>query len=368
MVDLKQTSRSINGFSSIILDSLRIVAALVVLVYHMYMHWLPTHGTTDMLAKYAHGGVVVFFVLSGYVIAYTTIQRNRGGKQYMLARFSRLYSIVIPALAVTAFTELTLLITDPELSASMTRGATIPRYLLSMFLSNEIWFFSAAPPINGPLWSLSYEFWYYIIFGLFFFKKKSVKWLIVGLLACVVAGPKILLMMPIWLLGYLSYKYSPNIEKSSSWLLFLVFLVAAGVSIVFLPVWPGELGNAPLFFSGQFITDIITGIFIAFSLTVMPTGGTSVAKLIRPIRKAADLTFPIYVLHFPLLILYDSLSGQSVSHAHQLVGPTMVVLLACILIGLMLEKYRRIWDAGFQTLFNVRAHFVALKKKMYPQS
>lgn len=368
MVDSKQASRSITGFSSIILDTLRIGAALIVLVYHMYMHWLPTHGTTDLLAKYAHGGVVVFFVLSGYVIAYTTIQRNRGGKQYMLARFSRLYSIVIPALAVTAFVELTLLITDPELSASMTRGATVPRYLLSMFLSNEIWFFSAAPPINGPFWSLSYEFWYYIIFGLFFFKNKSIKWLIAGLFACVFAGPKILLMMPIWLFGYLSYKYSPSIKKSSSWLLFVLFLVTAGVSIILLPAWPGKLGNAPLFFSGQFITDTITGIFIALSLTVMPTGGTSVAKIVRPIRKAADLTFPIYVLHFPLLILYDSLSGQSVSHANQLVVPTLVVLLACILIGLMLEKYRRIWDAGFQTMFNVRAHLLELRKKKYSQS
>ncbi|PRY55602.1 peptidoglycan/LPS O-acetylase OafA/YrhL [Arcticibacter pallidicorallinus] len=367
-MDSKQVSRNITGFSSVILDSLRIVAALTVLVYHMYMHWLPTHGTTDMLAKYAHGGVVVFFVLSGYVIAYTTIQRNRGGRQYMLARFSRLYSIVIPALAVTAFTELALLMTDPELSASMTRGAIVPRYILSMFLSNEVWFLSAAPPINGPLWSLSYEFWYYIIFGLFFFRKKSLKWLLAGLLACVVAGPKILLMMPIWLFGYLSYKFSPGIEKKSSWLLFLSFLVAAGASFVFLPAWPGKLGNAPLFFSGQFITDIIEGIFIALSLTFMPTGGTSVAKLIRPIRRAADLTFPIYVLHFPLLILYDSLSDQAVAHSHQLIVPTIAVLIACIIIGLILERYRRVWDTAFHTLFGFGAQFLSLRKRVYPKA
>lgn len=367
-MDSKQVSRNITGFSSVILDSLRIVAALTVLVYHMYMHWLPTHETTDALSKYAHGGVVVFFVLSGYVIAYTTIQRNRGGRQYMLARFSRLYSIVIPALAVTAFTELTLLMVDPQLSASMTRGATVPRYVLSTFLSNEVWFFSAAPPVNGPLWSLSYEFWYYIIFGLFFFRKKNVQWLLAGLFACVVAGPKILLMMPIWLFGYLSYKFSPNTGKKSSWVLFMSSSVAASASFVFLPEWPGKLGNAPLFFSGQFITDTISGIFIALSLTFMPTGGTSVAKLIRPIRRAADLTFPIYVLHFPLLILYDSLSDQAVTHSYQLIVPTIAVLIACIVIGLILERYRRIWDAGFHNLFTFGAYFLPLIKRIYPQS
>lgn len=286
----------------------------------------------------------------------------------MLARFSRLYSIVIPALAITAFTELVLLMVDPELSASMTRGAMVPRYILSMFLSNEVWFLSAAPPINGPLWSLSYEFWYYIIFGFFFFRKKNVKWLLAGLLACVVAGPKILLMMPIWLFGYLSYKLSPTIRQRTSWLLFLSFLAAASASFVFLPGWPGELGNAPLFFSGQFITDIISGIFIALSLAFMPTGGTSVAKLIRPIRRAADLTFPIYVLHFPLLILYGSLSDHTVTHSHQLIAPTIAVLVACIMIGFVLEKYRRVWDVGFQNLSNFGAYFLSPGKGGFAQS
>lgn len=167
-MNLNQPVRHITGASSVILDSFRIFPALIVLIYHMFMHFLPLHSFTASLAKCAHAGVVVFFVLSGYVIAYTAIQKNRGGKQYMLARFSRLYSIVIPALAITALAEIIVLFISPEISGSMSRGMTLPRYMLSALLSNELWFISAAPPINGPLWSLSYEFWYYVIFGLFF--------------------------------------------------------------------------------------------------------------------------------------------------------------------------------------------------------
>jgi peptidoglycan/LPS O-acetylase OafA/YrhL len=56
--------------------------------YHL---WLPSH-----LA------VMVFFVLSGCVIAYTTFQRHPGDVQkYIIARLSRLYSVVIPALILT---------------------------------------------------------------------------------------------------------------------------------------------------------------------------------------------------------------------------------------------------------------------------
>lgn len=367
-VNLNQPSRTITGFSSIILDSLRIIAALIVLIYHMFMHWLPTHSITSDLARCAHGGVVIFFVLSGYVIAYTTIKRNRGGKQYMLARFSRLYSIVIPAIAITALIELTLFLTNPELSETITRGATIPRYLLSVFFSNELWFISAAPPINGPLWSLSYEFWYYIIFGLFFFLgKKGVKWLLPGGIACLIAGPKILLMMPIWLLGYLSYKYSQNLAKSASWLLCLFFLLAASLSVILMPALPGELGNTPLFFSGQFITDIISGIFVALALAFMPNGGAITSALTSSIRKAADLTFPIYVLHFPILLLYDGLSNESILFAHQLALPTVMVVLCCIIIGIALEKYRPIWNALFDRLYDYVASFFKLRSNTGPQ-
>src|SRR5206468_3939655 len=59
---------------------------------------------------------------------------------------------------------------------------------------------NVSPGTNGPFWSLSYEFWYYIIFaaGVYFTGKKK----IAGV-TCValIAGPKILVGLPIWLMG-----------------------------------------------------------------------------------------------------------------------------------------------------------------------
>ena len=56
------------------------------------------------------------------------------------------------------------------------------------------------PGSNGPWWSLGYEAWYYAIFALMFFTNGRKRWLFAGA-AMLVAGPKIWLLMPSWLMG-----------------------------------------------------------------------------------------------------------------------------------------------------------------------
>ena len=71
--------RAISGDSSIFLDGMRLLAALVVLVWHASYQWLP--GYPRLLAIFddlSHAAVIVFFVLFGYLITYTTTNNNRG--------------------------------------------------------------------------------------------------------------------------------------------------------------------------------------------------------------------------------------------------------------------------------------------------
>ena len=89
------------GFS-LYLDALRFLAALVVFASHMG-YYRFTHGNMQWIRDLNLGSdaVVVFFVLSGFVIAYTTLTKDRGPTAYAEARFARLYSVVIPALIFT---------------------------------------------------------------------------------------------------------------------------------------------------------------------------------------------------------------------------------------------------------------------------
>jgi peptidoglycan/LPS O-acetylase OafA/YrhL len=353
----KISPRSISGSSSILLDAMRLSAALTVVIDHAHNMWFPafTHRPTEP-GNVAHCAVIVFFVLSGFVIAHTTTSNNRGPVHYAQARLSRLYSIVLPALLFSAIAELIVVNIDPLLKAEFTRGASLPRYLLTASFLNEIWIFSAAPPINGPLWSLSYEFWYYAIFGLWFFRKGGWKSFLLPVAGCLIAGPKILLLMPVWLSGFVAYRLPApkNFRPAISWLLIAVSLGIAAIAGANLMPYPLPIGHSPFFFANQFLTDWVIGIFIAIALWLLPSGKTTAvsSKGVKGFRKVADLTFSIYVLHNPLLALWRAVFGQNMYDQGQLIIALVTVLIFAVIIGLFLESQRMVWVHFFKWLLN----------------
>lgn len=350
--------------ASIFLDALRIIASLVVFWGHAYAQWHPNLNIDrDFLIDWGHFAVIVFFVLSGFVIAHTTAGINKGGINYAQARATRLYSVVFPALVITAVLEIVIKLLDPVMAGHYYRGASVIRYILSAFFLNEAWFFSASPPINGPLWSLSYEFWYYVIFGIFIYKPPKLKGWLLLLAGCLIIGPKVLLMMPVWLLGNFFYRVRMNISNTGlattvvcALLIFAVYLMAI------LPPYPMHLGKAPLFFAGQFVTDFVVGIFVGLALAAIPLGeavpNNNVKKnLAKRLRQLADLTFPLYVLHEPLLIFVRTLCKTVPYNLTQMYITMGIVFLICVMIGSLMEKSRPYWRQLFNGLIN-RRNFV----------
>lgn len=353
-------ARLINANSSLFLDAIRLCAALVVAIFHAYGMWSPVEGdVATPLHNLAHAAVVIFFALSGYVIAYTTSVNNRGKVQYIEARLSRLYSIVIPALLITALAEIIVSYANPELHAEYSRGASWPRYLLSASFMNEVWFISGAPPMNTPLWSLGYEFWYYVIFGLWFFRTTGWKSALPLVIACVIAGPKVLIMMPIWIAGYAAYRLpKPSLSAATSWGLLGIAALVTSLSVVYFPILPNKIGAPPLFFSGQFLTDWVNGLLFATALWFLPLSTQAVPskKWVGWFRKIADLTFPIYVLHNPLLILSQVVFGYEKYNDAQMWKVIIVVLITAALLGLLLEKQRHLWTKFFRKILSLRTY------------
>jgi len=73
---------------SVYLDLARTFAALAVLLDHAIpLFDLP------WIADYGHQAVIVFFVLSGYVIANIAETREATPRAFLVARFSRLWSV-----------------------------------------------------------------------------------------------------------------------------------------------------------------------------------------------------------------------------------------------------------------------------------
>jgi peptidoglycan/LPS O-acetylase OafA/YrhL len=345
--------RDISGISSVFLDVVRLFAAIAVFLYHSYSKWFPSNFTkADQPGDYAHSAVIVFFVLSGFVISFTTIKKNRGGIQYAQARLSRLYSILIPGLIISAIAEVLIFSIYPVQYTEISRGGSFLRYLLTLFYSNELWFLAAGPPINGPLWSLTFEFWYYVIFGLWFYRSNRLISIFLILVVCLIIGPKILLMMPIWLAGVASYKLPrPNISPTVSWVLIFVLISISFACMSLLAPYPSVLGKYPLFWAGQFITDYVLGFFIAVMLWVLPNGNSEKLiigpKSLKVFREIADLTFPIYVLHMPLLYLYKAIVNYQVNNFTQFLQASIVVFCLCSVFGFFLNRTRFLWSAFF---------------------
>jgi peptidoglycan/LPS O-acetylase OafA/YrhL len=338
-------NRVITEEVSILLDSIRLIAAVTVLIHHGMQQWLTMYTPLAIkMDKLAHAAVVVFFVLSGYLIAYTITCNNRGPKQYASARLSRLYSVVAPALVITALIQLIVSHYNPELAASYVRGNSWPRYLLCLFFINESGSLSAAPPINGPLWSLSYEFWYYAIFGIWFYKGNNWKSWLLLIVACCIAGPKILLLMPIWLLGFLAYRAPMPTFISRSWtIVFLLFFVAV-CGALYLPALPHELGLKPFFLANQYIKDWIIGGLFAAALWLLPLGEAGKTSSFTKIwREIANLSFPLYILHYPLMVLWRAVIGSHHNDSAQMWQAIISVTIIAGAIGLVLEKYRGFW-------------------------
>ena len=78
---------------------MRLSAAAVVFLAHLSY---PRFGGEALatLGPLAHSAVVVFFVLSGFVIAWAAA-RDGNTVDYATARAARIYSVALPALALT---------------------------------------------------------------------------------------------------------------------------------------------------------------------------------------------------------------------------------------------------------------------------
>jgi peptidoglycan/LPS O-acetylase OafA/YrhL len=283
--------------------------------------------------------------------------------QYAQARLSRLCSIVIPAIIITACIHGIVAIVNPEVLLKYSRGLSALRYLLSSLYLNELWLFSAAPPLNGSLWSLSFEFWYYAIFGLWFFRKPGIKSKLILILAIVIAGPKIILMMPIWIMGYLAYRIPPpNISRAMAWSLVGLAFLSGVLVAAYLPPLPYVIHLKPLYYANQFFTDWVIAIFVATALWMLPSGNSNqpISKRAKLFRKIADLTFPLYVLHFPLLVLWRATIGIQYDSFGQLCVAITFVLVTAAIIGYFLEKQRPLWSRLFKWLLtNGRNFFTA---------
>ncbi|EIM39001.1 acyltransferase [Acinetobacter sp. HA] len=183
---MNMTSRRFSAEFSLQLESLRGVSAIVVLFSHCFQAFIAPFDLTlySWVRLLGQAAVMMFFALSGYLIG-TSIQNNiQQNSQFNLSHYirQRCRRILPPFLFALTLT-LTLYILAPYFFSSHTHqfqnsfGMMIrttyslewDNFLGSLFFLNG--FVTPTLSANAPLWSLSFEVWFYVLAGFLPFLK-----------------------------------------------------------------------------------------------------------------------------------------------------------------------------------------------------
>lgn len=336
---------------SLYLDVLRVCAALVV----MLSHDAPVLFGADSALFPGHDAVIVFFVMSGYVIAYVSEGREDTPSKYALSRLSRLWSVAIPALGVAAIAA----VLDPSATDRMQQAvAFVWRSLLNAAFLGESWGGEVLAPYNSPMWSLNYEAWYYAIFGAWAFLAGRTRTVAVAAL-CLGAGPKIIALMPCWLLGVALYRWRDRLRLQKA----IAACLLAGSVVLYAAAYHFDLATTSrgwmralthgqsyhLGPSSSLIGDSILAVLMAAHIVAvanMPTVGRVLDTVRRPIRTVASCTLSIYLFHVPLLeILHRGLGlgGNGGAEAWAALGLSG---LAIVGLSSVTEHRRSAWRAA----------------------
>ena len=317
---------------------------------HTNFYWFFCGNYSGLGPQNGQDYVIIFFVLSGFVISWS-IDRKKDYhfKQYLFDRLVRLWSVALPALFLGAVLDYFGRSIHPQTYGHIFSADHLGlKYLTSGLFLHESWFFSIRPGSNGPFWSLSYEFFYYLIFGAIALLPSLKSKLLVGVVFCLVAGPKILILFPCWLVGCVSYWGCKKLRPNA-----LVSIVLLASSLYFLittlaPRWvswtpnnfPG-LGIPPLFYSAKYLDDFALALALGllllslsrwFSLEMKPIG--RIATLIRTFSKCS---FSLYAIHFPLMAFLSATWAVGLIKNMSHLQATLMVFLCCCVFALLFE-------------------------------
>lgn len=351
-------SRVLPEGPSILLDIVRILAAVTVAVGHVSAGF--TTGWSPMLgSSFGTCAVAVFFVLSGFMIRYITRVKYGGVREYCVDRAARIYSVALPAIALTILFNLLSVHfnhaynqgelgeqVSPRWSHAFLLGSLLSHrwfldlvhIVLSLAMLSQSWFHDFYPLSNSPFWSLSYECIYYAVFGIAIYLKGAKRiagWVLIFLLV----GPTVFLLLPLWLLGCAAYDaYEGGVPKAAS----AVKLV--GLSLLSIA---GVRGSRALidslhahWFYIEHLNPFMDAVAIATVAILIPlciaTRNLRISRehiVVRGIRKAAAATFPLYLTHYPLFDLLAAI----VPYPRASLWAKLVLLGASFGLGLLLS-------------------------------
>ncbi|TWJ00792.1 peptidoglycan/LPS O-acetylase OafA/YrhL [Mucilaginibacter frigoritolerans] len=262
-----------------------------------------------LLTSLGHQAVVIFFVLSGYLVGGSVISEIRKGKfdikLYALKRISRLYAVLLFALVLTIVLDHTGIYFDQvglytDKIKTATLGFSIANRLSFKYFVTSLCMMQTIilPPIgsNSPLWSLAYEFWYYVAFPccsllLIFIKSKNKYAFLCAILLILMftfLPQSIKLSFFIWLIGLIPFYIT--LKKPYKF-----------ISLIALPIW---LALKKVVHIDDFLYDFILALIVAFGISSFENyNQPAKGFFLKANEKLSSFSYSTYLIHFPIIML-----------------------------------------------------------------
>ncbi len=338
------------------LDIVRVIASFAVLFQHLSMY---NNDVFAFFSNYGHPAVMGFFILSGYVIAFVADQREKTFDVFLKHRFARLYSVMIVAWLLTIILDTAgPYINNAVYEGMISKDNVLVRSFAHLFFLQESWFISIQFFSNQPLWSLAYEFWYYVLFGLMFLYNGKYKLALIAL-TVLIMGPVILIYGSIWFAGAYLYKLHKKEIQVHPTLANLVFLVSIPVIFSY-PYWnhnilPIDLGSYGKLSLRTFLDDIIFAFFILINIFYFRYSNFSFSILAPVIRFLSGISFALYVFHFPLILFYKALLTRyfNFSDSTLFFIITLLIIITVYLLSFISERKKKLYYKLFEGLEKV---------------
>jgi len=352
---------------SIYLDFLRIISAFFVFIEH-FGKYRFSGGLYE--CNFGHEAVIVFFLLSGYVVAFVAEVKENSFESFAQHRLARLLSVVVPVLLIIPILDYI----GQQHNVLIYQGKIIHDYYILRFFANllffqELWFLAIQYFSDTPLWSLGYEFWYYALFATALFIKGKNRILALIILGFII-GPKILLLLPPWLLGVAIYRLH-HTKKISSKYANILFIGSLTIIIFFdnqiyrtMDALTIELLGQSIYgylrFSRHFLADYIIATLFAIHIFTFQYIDFSFIKenLFRfePfIRFLANRTFSLYLFHFPLLLFFASYFNYSNKNIIDIISLATAALVSSLLLAEITECRKSFWKRAVVRIWRITA-------------
>ena len=325
------------------LDSMRFIAALMVAVAHIRAAVFVDFGSLDSSSKtifaaiafavtrISNEAVVLFFVLSGFLVGGRALHKMMQGEfdchSYAIDRISRIFVPLIPALLLTA---IVLYVTQGTLDVSVLAA--------NIFSLQGI----TVEPYGGnePLWSLSYEIWFYVLAFAVGWAVTQKQLSLGPLLAIFVVFVVFIYLdaayLLCWILGAAVF-FMPKVKYIRSTLILSGLTI--GISIIGIQLTSGSnisaLDSVERFLLPievfRLSLSVAMGLFVRQVIELKPRHKLAV-QFESFSSKMAKSSYTLYLTHFPLihLLQYFGLKPSNSLNLHALMMFLFVVLLSLL--------------------------------------